>query len=863
MKKSKLFFLPLFFLLLASCSGGDNSGGQVRQPLGKPVLTINGEKNGLIWEEVEGAVSYSVSINDGGAISLDEPGYLFSSEIGNYAVSVTAVADDEQYNSEAASFTYETKAAVLGELSYESGKVSWASLIGLGVEAKFGDGGFVLVEDEYLSVQESGLYTLSAITGFDEEAKVFYVATADTTKTIDVDLREPLQMSELLFDSASDTIYWEEVEGAVSYSVVLNEAEPISVTTPTLDVPTEVGDYVLSVTAIADAEKYNSEPVQISFSVANASLGELSTNHGVIYWESFAGAGIQYQVNEGDFLNVDNGATELVVSENGFHTLRALSGFDADNSVYYVISDDEVVVRNIYASKSASELLVVENGDYETTADLMDAYLIEVYKGSGWEASTAQLALHDCNEGYTEGNCVEVQYWKNDNTFRYQKRDQFNFDGSYDTMSFTVKGNTDGKFSISLRIDNPDAELGGINLRGVTLKYSIYLPEKWTTYQIDLNDENWVINYAGSDISFEKIQTVFLAQGVVLNNVYDLLPFFTTVSLVCFCAHDANYSTTRCYLDDLYFANTNNGETKSEELTKKISLSEHYALKSDGLSGKMDLEDEGYVLSAKQDGETIELPVNLSVEENKVRMVCEEEGHEFDALLATEDGGDNMELESVTGSLQDALQGLKVSKYFVIDDFESYNGSGVGYDFSHRDSEARSGLRGAYFCDYYSGEGNSSIVGGNGWDLMKSTDYLDIEKNVVHSGTQSGRFKYNSSKQTRYSTYGLSDGTATKMGSGMYFSFWTKGVETRTNVIRVRVWSVNQVTPSNQSSESICEIYTFNIDPTAPWTECKISLNPAKAYYGFSIYPMKNNGTGQYFYVDDIYIYNSISPWGE
>ena len=51
MKKNTLFFLPVFFLLLASCNAGNNSGGEERQPLGKPVISVNANKDGLYDQE--------------------------------------------------------------------------------------------------------------------------------------------------------------------------------------------------------------------------------------------------------------------------------------------------------------------------------------------------------------------------------------------------------------------------------------------------------------------------------------------------------------------------------------------------------------------------------------------------------------------------------------------------------------------------------------------------------------------------------------------------------------------------------------------------------------------------------------------
>ena len=63
MKKSKLCFLPVSFLLLSACIACEpnkaNSG-----KLATPELELNAEKNGLTWAAVPGAASYSISVND-------------------------------------------------------------------------------------------------------------------------------------------------------------------------------------------------------------------------------------------------------------------------------------------------------------------------------------------------------------------------------------------------------------------------------------------------------------------------------------------------------------------------------------------------------------------------------------------------------------------------------------------------------------------------------------------------------------------------------------------------------------------------------------------------------------------------------
>ena len=107
------------------------------------------------------------------------------------------------------------------------------------------------------------------------------------------------------------------------------------------------------------------------------------------------------------------------------------------------------------------------------------------------------------------------------------------------------------------------------------------------------------------------------------------------------------------------------------------------------------------------------------------------------------------------------------------------------------------------------------------------------------------------------------------LGKANKLSFWTKGLESRDNVIRVRVFAINQVTPSTQQDTSKLVEDVFTIEAGAGWTECVVDLSKSShaAFYGVSIFPVKNNGDGstsgnKYVPFDDITMYNDISPWG-
>lgn len=859
MKKCKLLFVPLFFLLLASCTNGGGNSGETTKPLNAPVLKVNNAKDGLIWDAIEGAKSYNITINDD-IKNVTVPGYSFAKEAGSYRVSVVAVADDEKNNSESAKYDYETKLAVLGELSLNDGNITWASLTGLGVEAKFDNEEFVKVEDSSVKAEKNGTYTLHALSGFDENNKIFYVDSKDATKTIEVAQKTKLATPVLRLNDNRDGLVWDEISGATSYKIVSEEAGIMTLSFPEYYFELEEGTYNISVFAISDDEDYNSDPAEFSYEVKFTSLGELTLIEGEITWASFTGLSLQYKVDDGEFLDVLG--DKIVADVDGTYTVKAKNGFDDEDNVFYVDDSSSVNTRTVTVNpKPLVDLLVMEDGSEETSADVKDKYEIFKYDNGWVKNNSADVSLSEENEGFTENKCVKIKYFKHSADFKYQQSD-VKFPNPFDTVSFALKGNTDGSFKISIKADK-ETYIGDINIQGVYIAYTVQMPANWTRYSLSFDDTNWQVVYSERSMTFNEIKDIFAAKGYAFNSLGEVLPYFDSVSFLCKCPADANWSTAYAYLDDFQFANTGATASVIESITQKVSLKQNYVLKSDNIRARLSV-GESSVLSFKQDETERNVPVTLTVNENnELSMSSNMEGYEFNATFTSDTGGTTFALKEVNGTIASLFANAVMESYQVLDDFESYTQTGIGYDSTHTPDQI-SGLRGAYFADFYSGSASTSPVGGPNWEIMRSTDYLELNKDLenVHSGNQSARFKYNSSNQMRYLTYGLSDGTATPITRGSTFSLWTKGVATRDNVIKVRLYTAPLIMKSNQDSD--CVISTeYTIPMNADWTEIKFSIDPNKTFYGFGIYPMKGHGTGAYFYVDDISIYNTISPWGE
>ena len=249
-----------------------------------------------------------------------------------------------------------------------------------------------------------------------------------------------------------------------------------------------------------------------------------------------------------------------------------------------------------------------------------------------------------------------------------------------------------------------------------------------------------------------------------------------------------------------------------------------------------------------------ELPVTVNKEEGKLHVVSTTENYDFDAFLTTENQGLSFVLETVTGSCASMLANLRAERFVSIDNFE------------YEDDAA---LRSAYYSDIYTGSAGNSIIGGPGWDVIdpaSKPDYLKVLENG-HTG-KGATIEYNKSNAMRYTSFGLSDGSASSFGKANKLSFWTKGLESRTSFVKIRIFSVKQLDKTNHVLANVMVEAQFEIAAGSDWTECVVDLSgySFNDYYGIAFLPVKEKGEAsegnKFVPIDDVTLYNDISPWG-
>ena len=827
-----------------------------RTPLETPVLTVNADKNGLTWGAVEGAEGYLIQINDGEIMPQTNIGYLFSQTAGTYSVKVTTKADIAEYNSVPAVYDYETKIASVGELSFvNNNAITAASYVGIGLEAKLGSGEYAPVNNQTLNVTADGTYTFHAKGGYDEVKNFFYVEGADAVKEIEVVRLVKLSAPVVDVNDDENGLVWEAVSGAVNYSIKVNEEPATLSENCKYAFATEAGNYHVEIIAKASVAEFDSDKVEFDYEVKLSSLGALSFSNNKVTWASVEGFGVEAKVGDGNYFDVEPTGLEVYYNYGGNYTFHAIGGFDPDDSVYYVDTDDSTKTINIVPEK-----VIVEDGHDTNNTDLMDRYYVEKYGSNGWEPTANPKIYLDSaiNEGITPGRCARIHYWANSIAYRYSQ--EIRFVKSYDTVSFFAKGSGDDTYIIVRLIVTKQLSFHGISLTGVSMTFRVNDPSiNWTKHTFDIDDDSVQINYGGQNYTPSKIIEVLNSvAGVELTSVGELLQYFDT------CAFIVSGSTTNgaerdVYVDEVVFSN-DHGETEHKEYVPEPVLKEKYSMTTDAVHGQIKVIDNEHAeATILKDGAAATIPVTLAMDENKLTVTSVVPDNDFVLVVSSIDAGASWTYISCTGTLAPAMANAKFGELLVLDDFTSYSSTGVGYDKTHTIDQI-SGLRANYYCDYYdqfNTDGVQSPVGGSNWWLMGSDNYLNyVSTGCFDSGSATLRSS-TSYRNMRYMSIALA-GEATPFAKGFKtMSFMVKGSETRDVKIKAYAYYGSSLTPATQlSNRTDMSSDWVTVAKDSGWTEYKITLNASRAYCGFCIILQAGTGSDAAFIsIDNIVMY--------
>jgi len=677
------------------------------------------------------------------------------------------------------------------------------------------------------------------------------------------DQGKKLDKPELSINNEANGLSWAAVADAVSYSISVNDGAAETVTTPGYTFATEAGSYSVKVVANAADSKNNSEAAEFTYTTAYTALGTVTVNDGVITWTGFAGTSLAYTVDGGTEVAVDGNA--ITCSANGVYTLTAKGGYSTTNNKYYVDDARSVHTKSILVSAKAAETIDLELGDEDSNTSLQEKYVAQKYTSS-WETSAATLTLDNNNE-FSPTKAVRANVYNNGTWFKW-RNDSFQATGSVDYLTFYAKATAPATTSLYFRFEvTQDLTIAGLNFKGVYLTYAVdSVPSGWKHYVVGMDDAKWSITYNGSAMAFADVKALLNTAGFTINSLGDLFPFFGSFQVLARGVSSGNGPKAYVYFDEVKL-----GVGNYTAEVKDYTVHE-YGWSSDmvphGLFRYVP-DGESFVrFKAGTDTMTIPVTVEPNNDGSKLTIRSVVTGADFVAVVNVTNNGQNVALDNVVGTAAPYMAGMTGEVAHVMFDFENFTGSGVGLDGNHKDPSAWTGLRSHWYSDYYSNStSNKSEVGGNGWSMMGSSDYLDLSTQYAHTGNKSMRLKYNQGSQMRFITWDCTQAPSPRLPKATYMSMWVRACASRDNVLKVRAVRLEQVKSDNHSADGTYTTVEVTIpkDENNGWVEVKIPLNPDYNYYGLAILPVKGNGAtsgdGQYFYVDDICLYNTVSPF--
>ena len=224
--------------------------------------------------------------------------------------------------------------------------------------------------------------------------------------------------------------------------------------------------------------------------------------------------------------------------------------------------------------------------------------------------------------------------------------------------------------------------------------------------------------------------------------------------------------------------------------------------------------------------------------------------------------GHNLTYASKTGSVPQ----ISLRRVYKLQDFESYSASGQGYTDSTTKYQT-TGLRSAFYADYYQ-SGGTGEIGGSNWPVMTFTDNITYDATKGHNSSKVGAFKFSNGTDMRYismdSLYGVNTGF-----KGSKLSFWARGAYSNSSLstdhhadIPMKAYAYYGTPLTPQTQASVREVLEFTVETGSHWQHFELPLNTGRTYYGFGFYAKQSTGSTAYVPFDDFEIYTD-SPYAE
>lgn len=504
-------------------------------------------------------------------------------------------------------------------------------------------------------------------------------------------------------------------------------------------------------------------------------------------------------------------------------------------------------------SAYAEELMIDDFESYKNSASMID----EGWQALGYNSSTQKwttetAASVSLGKKSVEGEkSLRFNAWENGVGYEFRKLlDTNHLDKSINALRFRLMAPSINECSVLMN-------LKPMTIEGRTLspqfKYVLNLKtSEFVEYTLPLSDPNWLL----WGESGKSIASVADWTGIHQD---DICEYLDNITFFLKGSDGANGIPYAAFLDSIKFVTTVapdyvENESMYDYTVYSGKLNNGYTLRLDIDS----LENEGNATAKVIDLETPKtIYGKIHLQGNLISFVADDENQlVYNGRLV--DGGQKIKFLSASGSLLEDVDGMNLVAVQTVENFEEYTEDGVAY-YQDTEMSDRRGCRGAYYSEYYAGEGHSSPWGKNGWSLMGGDgDQLKLIQDAegAHSGTNYLKLKNAKDNAMRYMQWGLFDGTSEKNSfRGSRMSFWAK---TDGVVPAFKVSMYSQSSPTLQTKDQYVKSETFNeTEEVNEWKHYEIELNPNYVYYGFMVFMEKTLTSTAYLYIDDIEIYGA------
>lgn len=538
--------------------------------------------------------------------------------------------------------------------------------------------------------------------------------------------------------------------------------------------------------------------------------------------------------------------------------------------------------------QNAPQALLIE--DFENVSDNelnSDPYFFDKYTNSGWTTDMGSSFAAACADNQFIGNgskTLKMSVKNSSSDWRFNKKvsvtkKYFGFGvdtyidnrGEPSTTILTV-GVKFSNLPLPDKIPNPLNPSQQLDLswaRGedafqLSWKLSADAPSNWTHWEVPFDHESISVH---SD-TYTKAAFDYMLDTLHLS-YEELSRYITTVSVDV--KPFGNWEDCYVYVDNIQLLTSECTQKVENQSIRDIHNKEYTILSEDDTVFKLTFgNDDSAVL------ETLNLDINetyngtFAVANNHITFNAPLGGD--DSFTLSLDGiktGDALKVagfEATDPSLVASLiehadfTGHNFMEVVNLDDFESYTEKGVGYDRQHTDPANVSGLRAAYYAEYYHETTDPTKPGGpiqpEKWHLVNgdAMNYIDLS-NEGHNDSQAMSLLSNKDWQLRYMTFGLQDGSVKRIGRGSYISFFIKATAAQT--VNFRTWYVNQMTSSNQENTSgTCKYQQIAL--TSEWQHVQLPLESIREVFGISLTAAKTDGR---ILIDDIQLHGEGDPY--